>query len=122
MGQRGERSGGRGRTKRKHPEEPRRKAGWKQRVVIAQNQVFAYLQHHKCVEPTCPESDPVVLQFDHVRGKKRCSISALVHVGAPWTEIQEEIEKCDVRCANCHQRRHAKEGRFFIYRKSCSLL
>jgi hypothetical protein len=30
-----------------------------------------------------------------------------------WEVIAQEIAKCDVRCANCHRRRHAEEGRWF---------
>jgi hypothetical protein len=63
--------------------------------------VLDYLRTHPCVD--CGESDPVVLEFDHVRGKKDGSISAMVSAGRPIAVIQAEIEKCDVRCANCHR-------------------
>jgi hypothetical protein len=44
-----------------------------------------------------------VMQFDHVRGEKKCNISeANLRVGA----LLEEIAKCDVVCANCHALRH----------------
>ena len=54
------------------------------------------------------ESDPVVLQFDHVRGKTR-ELAEMLNSGSNWDRIIAEIEKCEVRCANCHWRRHAKE-------------
>src|ERR1700745_2962041 len=65
--------------------------------------LLAYLQTHPCVD--CNEADPVVLEFDHVRGRKRM---AVVQMGAwpyPWEGVEKEIKKCDVRCANCHRRR-----------------
>lgn len=66
------------------------------------NYILGYLLNHPCVD--CGNSDVGILQFDHVRGKKKFSIgySGLRSLDA----IAEEIEKCDVRCANCHFRRH----------------
>ncbi len=65
-----------------------------------------YLIAHPCVE--CGEGDPVVLEFDHVRGEKRHSISNMVTSRASsWTAVQSEIAKCEVRCANCRRIRTA---------------
>jgi len=71
-----------------------------------QARVWAYLGQHACVD--CGESDPVVLQFDH-RGNKRKDVSAMLWSGFSWATIQTEIEKCDVRCGNCHRRKTARE-------------
>jgi len=59
-----------------------------------------YLRSHPCVD--CGETDVDVLTFDHVRGDKLFNIgnSRLKSVA----KLQAEIEKCDVRCANCHLR------------------
>ena len=65
-----------------------------------------YLAAHPCVD--CGEADTVVLDFDHLRAKRR-SISALVHSTTSWERIGLEIEKCEVRCANCHRRRTARQ-------------
>lgn len=68
--------------------------------------VSTYLQTHPCVD--CGETDPVVLEFDHVRGEKVCNVShAMNH--CRLTDLFVEIEKCDVRCANCHKRKTAKQ-------------
>lgn len=71
---------------------------------------WEYLLQHPCVD--CGESDPVVLEFDHLR-EKRAKIAGLMRVHAPWSEIQAEIQKCQVRCANCHRRRTARVLRYY---------
>lgn len=64
--------------------------------------VDTYLSTHPCVD--CGEDDPVVLDFDHVRGQKYKDVSRLVARAARLYVISREIEKCEVRCANCHRR------------------
>jgi hypothetical protein len=68
---------------------------------------FSYLAGHACVD--CGEADPIVLDFDHVRGRKSANVSDLVATRASVSEIQAEIAKCDVRCANCHRKKTARE-------------
>lgn len=75
--------------------------------------VYDYLKCHGCVD--CPEKDPIVLDFDHVRGKKYRAISQMVHRGNSLKKIKKEMEKCEVRCANCHRRKTAKELEYFTY-------
>jgi len=58
-----------------------------------------------CVD--CGELDPIVLHFDHVRGIKEFSIADMVTYS--MKRVWKEIEKCDVRCANCHTRKTALE-------------
>jgi hypothetical protein len=71
-------------------------------------QMMAYFRDHRCVD--CGESDPVVLQFDHVdRSVKRLEIGRLLQNRLSWSAILAEIARCEVRCANCHQRRTARQ-------------
>lgn len=72
--------------------------------IITRNKthVLNYLSKHPCVD--CGESDPIVLEFDHVRGTKEADISNMVQRGLSLVKIDSEIDKCDVRCANCHRR------------------
>lgn len=78
------------------------------RARVAANRQFllAYLSSRSCAD--CGENDPIVLEFDHVRGKKRYLISSLIHEGYSLQTLMKEIEKCDVVCANCHRRRTAR--------------
>lgn len=73
--------------------------------------VIDYLFEHPCVD--CGESDPIVLDFDHVKGDKKGNISHMVSSRGEDT-LKEEIKKCEVRCANCHRKKTAKQ---FMYRK-----
>lgn len=43
----------------------------------------------------------VALDFDHVRGEKLCNVGEMV--GRSRERIQEEMDKCEVVCANCHR-------------------
>jgi hypothetical protein len=66
--------------------------------------LLEYFASHPCVE--CGETDPVVLEFDHLRDKRFSIGQDLVR--RSWTSIVAEIEKCEVVCANCHRRRTAR--------------
>ncbi len=71
-------------------------------------QVWQYVAGHPCVD--CGESDVLVLDFPHVDpARKRQTIYRLVHQAYSWTSISAEINKCQVRCANCHRRRTAQQ-------------
>jgi hypothetical protein len=69
--------------------------------------VEAYLLAHPCAD--CGLVDPIVMEFDHVRGTKLFHVSTLVRDCAALAVLKAEIAKCVVRCANCHRRRTAKE-------------
>lgn len=73
---------------------------------IASQHVWDFLKEHPCVD--CGETDPVVLEFDHVRDKIQV-ISKLMKNGNCIETINKEIEKCEVRCANCHIRKTTKQ-------------
>lgn len=72
--------------------------------------VDAYLLGHPCVD--CGERDPRLLDFDHLRDKVD-DVATMVCNARPWSEIEAEIEKCEVRCANCHARRTAAQRRTY---------
>ncbi len=67
--------------------------------------ILEYLLNHPCVD--CGESNPLFLDFDHVRGKKKYNVSAM------WCNsikmLKKEIAKCAIRCLKCHRVKTAKE-------------
>ena len=69
-----------------------------QRYIEKRTYIVDYLKSHPCVD--CGETNPIVLQFDHVRGEKVAKISSIINYG--MKVLKEEIDKCDIRCANCH--------------------
>lgn len=64
------------------------------------------MKSNPCVD--CGENDILVLEFDHVRGEKKFNISTRIATSTRWETIKSEIDKCEVRCANCHRRKTAK--------------
>jgi hypothetical protein len=72
--------------------------------------VLQRLANSACVD--CGVADSLILQFDH-RGEKTRDIGWFVSSGSPARRVAEELDKCDVRCANCHRRRTAKERGWF---------
>ena len=44
-----------------------------------------------------------VMDFDHVRGKKKFNLSIASNKMYSTAAIDEEITKCDLVCANCHR-------------------
>lgn len=57
----------------------------------------------------CGEDDGVVLDFHHRNPKEKdFEVSVMICSGYSLKRIINEIEKCDVLCANCHRREHYK--------------
>jgi hypothetical protein len=72
--------------------------------------IYDYLLANPCVD--CGEADPIVLEFDHVKGIKSFTISNYIY-SKPWEVIKLEIEKCVVRCRNCHIRKTSKDFNYW---------
>lgn len=51
---------------------------------------------------------PDQMDFDHVRGTKILPLARLAGRGGSIEKIVEEINKCDLVCANCHRLRTYK--------------
>lgn len=67
---------------------------------------YEYLSEKVCAD--CGENDLAVLTFDHVRGQKKMNISDMISQGYSVASIQNELEKTEVICFNCHMRREQK--------------
>jgi hypothetical protein len=77
------------------------------RSVVSTKRVYVmkYLMTHPCVD--CREAELVLLEFDHVRGSKKYGINTLLTNNCSIVTLVAEIDKCEVRCANCHRRKTA---------------
>lgn len=54
----------------------------------------------------CDEDDPACLDFHHVEGNKEMSVSSMISHGYSKERLLDEIEKCEILCANCHRKEH----------------
>lgn len=94
-------------TKEKRNE--KKKINNKKRIIRNRQYIWDYLKNNPCVD--CPESDPIVLEFDHLRDKKY-GVSDMAGFSS-ISAIKKEIDKCEVRCANCHRRKTHKQLNHF---------
>ena len=77
--------------------------------------IYQYLLANPCVD--CGESDPLVLQFDHVLPEnKQQNVTALM--SSNRERIDKEIALCVVLCANCHARKTSIERKSVRYQLS----
>ena len=61
-----------------------------------------------CIQ--CGESDPRVLEFHHRDSdQKYKDIAKMVGEGLSAGRLQQEMDKCDVLCGNCHKKLTMKE-------------
>ena len=57
------------------------------------------------------------MEFDHRdRATKLKEVSTLVRHAHSWGLVLREIDKCDVRCANCHRKKTAAEDNSWRHR------
>lgn len=71
------------------------------RSEINKRFVYEYLKNHNCTD--CENSDTRVLEFDHVRGIKLGNITQMARNGCEISKLLDEIDKCEIRCCNCHR-------------------
>jgi len=69
--------------------------------------LFSYLIEHPCID--CGNPDVLVLEFDHIDPTNKRDTVTRLAASKPWHIVLFEIEKCQVRCANCHRRRTAMQ-------------
>ena len=74
--------------------------------------IYDYLLSHPCVD--CGESDPIVLEFDH-RDPDEKSFRLASVSNYSTDKLILEMNKCDIRCANCHRRKTAKDYNHYRY-------
>lgn len=92
------------RRKNKHITTARRVASRK----LAREFVFNYKKNSKC--STCGESCPLVLEFHNTdKNTKHRRVTRLVNEGATLVRIMKEIDRCQLKCTNCHRYLHYLE-------------
>jgi hypothetical protein len=78
-------------------------SAYRERRKKYQDERYDYIAQHKLASG-CVDCDYVAdhraLQLDHVNGVKYKNLSSMRNHS--WEKIQEELSKCEVRCANCH--------------------
>lgn len=105
------------RSKRYYAENPikhKKEVSKRRKLVVHENrkQLINYLKTHPCID--CGETNVIVLEFDHRDDvKKDFNISESTNSGYSWNRIKNEIDKCDVRCANCHRIKTAKQFEWY---------
>lgn len=71
--------------------------------------VTAIKENGRCAD--CGGRFPaIVMEFDHVRGRKKFTVSNRVHGHTGLAPVLAEIAKCDLVCANCHRVRTWKRS------------
>lgn len=76
-----------------------------------QDYLWSILEVSSCID--CENSDPRVLQFDHVDpSEKEIDVTSMLY-DYSIENIDKEIAKCVVRCANCHTIRTSEQFGFW---------
>lgn len=85
-----------------------------QNQKISREYVFDYLTTHPCID--CGENNILTLEFDHIKNHdKKHFISSMIIQGYHLNKIKKEIDKCEVRCANCHKIKTAKQQKWYRF-------
>jgi hypothetical protein len=83
-------------------------AAQKRHRVKVRQKLLEYLSARECID--CGENDPIVLEFDHRNPEEKSrTVARFLSGHNSWESVKKEIEKCEVRCANCHRRKSYKQ-------------
>jgi hypothetical protein len=86
-------------------------------VISLQEKMIEYLTGKCCID--CGESNIITLDFDHINPEeKQHNIGNMIHSCFSWEKICEEINKCEIRCANCHRIKTAKTYSYYKHSDS----
>jgi hypothetical protein len=95
---------------KKTADKRRERKSYNSKVIRIRNAdlIKQYLLDKSCID--CGIADPIVLEFDHRNPEEKShDVSNMVGWCFSKENILEEIAKCDIRCANCHRRKTAKQ-------------
>tara|TARA_R100000781_G_scaffold103149_1_gene66736 strand:- start:290 stop:751 length:462 start_codon:yes stop_codon:yes gene_type:complete len=98
---------------KKHYERNREKYGIVRRrtSIRARKRNSIFILEFKLSNPclVCGEKDPEVLQFDHINREEKFKGVSELKKGYSINTLLDEIFKCQILCANCHQKKTNKE-------------
>lgn len=77
-----------------------------------QQRFYQFLAISSCAH--CGDSNPLVLECDHLSDKKLGISTLLAHYS--WDAIEKELTKCQILCASCHSIKTHKENNSYRYR------
>ena len=87
-------------NKKKHKNKVNERS--KKIILFNKQKEYDYYKANPCDD--CGNNNPIVLEFDHRdKTNKICEVSSMLNRSCSWSTIKKEIDKCDVRCANCHR-------------------
>ena len=82
---------------------------------LRQDYVLDYLEQHPCVK--CGETDIRVLEFNHIDpSQKYFEVSRLLQ-NYGMQKLIDEIDKCEVLCANCHAKHTSEQNNSYRYQR-----
>lgn len=74
------------------------------RLRVARLQALVNVHKSKPCADCGASFPPVCMDFDHMPGFEKCgNVSSMIHNFRPIEEIEAEISKCELVCANCHR-------------------
>jgi hypothetical protein len=83
------------------------RANTKKHVTENRHKISEYFKSG-CVD--CGNLDIRVLQFDHLNPEEKiANVGTMLRRGLAWSTIENEIKKCEIRCANCHMIRTSQQ-------------
>lgn len=86
----------------------RAKSGQAKRREAFRQFMMQYLTGKNCVD--CGESNPIVLEFDHLDpSQKSFTIAHAVRLNKSLDDVKKEISLCELVCSNCHKIRTARQ-------------
>jgi len=84
---------------------------------IARRTIYEIKLGNPCVK--CGESDPRVLDFDHINSQEKShNVANMVKSGHSVKSIMKEVEKCQILCANCHRRKTSEHFSYYSHVRS----
>jgi hypothetical protein len=94
-------------AKKERQDNPSRFHGYQHKRFYKLKDEYLKLKEQKGGCILCGESTLICLDFHHIEDKVEC-VSRLRKNKNGWQRIIDEMNKCELLCANCHRKLHGK--------------